>query len=325
MKHELEQIKSRLKDAKTAIVTAHIDPDGDAIGSMLALGMILEQQGIKATLYCQDSLPKVYRFLPGSERIKREILMSQRFDLTFVLDSSDLARAGTKIDLRQVAPFIINIYHHPDNTNFCDLNYVRSLSSTAELVYNLAVGLDCKVDRRMAECLYAAIITDTGNFRYENTTVKTFLIAAELLKTGVSPHDISTRIYDTKSVPSIRLSGQILANMQFSPDGKLAWGIVTEKMLADTKAKPEDLTGVVDRIRATEGVEVAILFREEQGKTKINFRSKEKVNVSEIAKRFGGGGHVKASGAVIEGSAEEIVARVVTEAAKIIKASQFLV
>ncbi|MFA4843389.1 MAG: bifunctional oligoribonuclease/PAP phosphatase NrnA [Candidatus Margulisiibacteriota bacterium] len=325
MKHELEQIKSRLKDAKTAIVTGHIDPDGDAIGSVLALGMALEQQGINVTLYCQDSLPKVYRFLPGFERIKREILMSQRFDLGFVLDSSDLARAGHKLDLRQVTPFIINIDHHPDNTNFGDLNYVRNVSSAAELVYNLVVGLDCKIDRKMAECLYAAIITDTGNFRYENTTVKTFLIAAELLKAGVSPHDVSTRIYDTKSVPSIKLSGRILADMQFSPDGKLAWGIVTEKMLAEAKAKPDDLTGVVDRIRATEGVEVAILFREEKGKTKINFRSKEKVNVSEIARRFGGGGHVKASGAVVEGPGDEVVAKVVAEAAKIIKASQFLV
>lgn len=325
MKQELEQIKSRLKDAKTALVTAHIDPDGDAIGSMLSLGMALEQQGIKVTLYCQDSLPKVYRFLPGTERLKRELPKSQRFDLCFVLDSSDLARAGQKLDLRQVAPFIINIDHHPDNTKFGDLNYVQSVSSAAELVYNLVVGLDCRIDRKMAECLYAAIITDTGNFRYENTSVKTFLIAAELLKTGVSPHDVSTRIYDTKSIPSIKLSGLILAGMQFTPDGKLAWGVVTEKMLAETKAKPEDLTGVVDRIRATEGVEVAILFREEQGKTKINFRSKEKVNVSEIARRFGGGGHVKASGAVIEGPPEEIVAKVVAEAAKIIKASQFLV
>ena len=325
MKHELEQIKSRLKDAKTAIVTAHIDPDGDAIGSVLALGLILEQQGINATLYCQDSLPKVYRFLPGVERVKREILMSQRFDLAFVLDSSDISRTGTKLELRSVSPFLINIDHHPDNTNFGDLNYVRSVSSAAELVYDLAVSLDCKIDRKMADCLYTAIITDTGSFRYESTTVKTFLIAAELLKAGVNPHDISTRIYDTKSVPSIRLSGRILADMQFSPDGKLAWGIVTEKMLADTKAKPEDLTGVVDRIRATEGVEVAILFREEKGKTKINFRSKDKINVSEIARRFGGGGHVKASGAVIEGPAEEIVAKVVTETAKIIKASQFLV
>ncbi len=325
MKKDCEKIKGLLKSAKTALVCAHIDPDGDAVGSMLALGTVLEKQGLAVTYYCEDPVPKIYRFLPGADRIKRELLLGQHFDLGFVVDSSDISRVGSKIDLRQSAKTMVNLDHHPDNTNFADLNCVRSVSSAAELIFELAKYLKVKIDKRIADCLYAAIITDTGNFRYENTNVKTFLIAAELLKAGVNTHDITTRIYDTKSIPSVKIAGRILAHIQFSPDHKVSWAVVTEQMMEETGARGEDLIGVVDRIRSVEGVEVAVFFREEKGKVKVNFRSKEKINVSEIARRFGGGGHIKAAGAIIEGKLEVVTAKVIAEVEKQLKASQYLV
>src|SRR3989338_9648998 len=138
MNTEFAKAKELLKSAETAIVAAHVDPDGDAIGSMLALGMILEQRGIAATLYCADPVPKIYKFLAGAEKVKKELLLQQRFDLGFVVDSSDIARVGEKIDLRQSTGEIINIDHHPDNANFGDINYVTRSSSTAEEVFDFA-------------------------------------------------------------------------------------------------------------------------------------------------------------------------------------------
>lgn len=325
MKKEFEKIKDLLKSAKTTLIAAHIDPDGDAIGSMLALGMMLEQKGLGVTRYCEDSVPKIYRFLPGADRIKRELLLGQRFDLAFVLDSSDISRAGDKIDLRQAAPVIVNIDHHPDNTGFGDVNYVLNVSSVAEEIYELAHYLKLKINKRIADCLYAALITDTGNFRYENTNVKTFLIAAELLRSGVNTHEITTRIYDTKPVSSIKIRARAMKDVKFAADNRVAWVVVTEAMMEEVGAKADDLIGLVDIMRSIEAVEVAILFREEKGKVKINFRSKEKINVGEVAKRFGGGGHVKASGAAIEGSISSVVDMVIAEAVKYVKASSYLV
>lgn len=325
MKKEFPRIKELLKRSKTAVIAAHMDPDGDAIGSMLALAMLLERFKLAVTMYCAEQAPKIYRFLPGAEKIKRELLLGQHFDLAFVVDASDISRVGEKIDLRQLAPVLINIDHHPDNTQFGDVNYVKQSSCVAEEIFDLAKFLKIKIDKKMADCLYAAMITDTGNFRYENTSVKTFMIAAELLKAGVKTHEITTRIYDTKSIPSIKISARALSNVQFSPDHKVAWAVVTEEMMRETGAEGEDLIGIVDRLRAIEGVEVAVFFREKEGKVKINFRSKEKINVSEIARQFGGGGHYKAAGAVVEGDAKKGEETVIREVLKFMRASSFLV
>jgi phosphoesterase RecJ-like protein len=326
MKQAFAKIKERLKNAKSAVVTAHVDPDGDAIGSMLAMGMVLEHLGLHVHYYCADLPPRIYRFLPGADRIRRELPAGSFFDLAVVLDSSDFSRIGDGVDLRQVAKLVINIDHHPDNTMFGDINYVTKASSVAEEVYDLAKYLNVRIDRRIADCLYAAMITDTGNFRYENTSVKTFMIAAELLKAGVNTHEISTRIYDNRSLPAVRIAALALSQLQITPDHKAAWMVVTREMMRQTGAKGEDMTGIVDHLRAIEGVEVAILFREEKdGQIKVNFRSKDRLNVSEIARRFGGGGHLKASGATLEGQTEEAVKRVIAEVEKYLQAAKYLV
>jgi bifunctional oligoribonuclease and PAP phosphatase NrnA len=325
MKKACQEIKSALKNAKSAIIATHVDPDGDAIGSMLALGMILEQLKIQTYYYSQDSVPKIYRFLAGSDKIRREIKDFNHFDVACVVDASDLSRVGDKIDLKQSAGQIINIDHHPDNTQFGDVNCVMKSSCVGELVYDLAEYLKIKVDRKMADCLYTSIITDTGNFRYDNTNVKTFLIAAELLKAGVNTHELTTHIYDNKSVQAVRIAGRALSSIKFSEDRQIGWAVVTEEMMEEVGAKSEDVVGIVDAVRSIEGVEVAIFFREEKGKVKINFRSKERVNVSEIARRFGGGGHLKAAGAVVSGAIAEVELSVTRDVSKHMKALKFLV
>ncbi|HVN67033.1 MAG TPA: bifunctional oligoribonuclease/PAP phosphatase NrnA [Candidatus Sulfotelmatobacter sp.] len=325
MNKEFPKIKSLVRNAKSALIASHLDPDGDALGSMLALGQALEQLGLAVTCYCADQLPKLYRFLPGSERIKRELVLGQHFDLFFIVDSSDLARIGDKLEPRHLAPVIINIDHHPDNSRFGDINYVMQTSSAAEEIFDLCQYLKVRIDKRLADCLYAALITDTGNFRYENTSAKTFLMAAELLRAGVDTHEITTRIYDTKSISSVKVCARALNEIKFSPDKKVAWTVVTETMMHETGAKSEDLVGIVDRIRAIDGVEVAVVFREDNGRVKINFRAKEKANVSEIARRFGGGGHHKAAGAVVAGETAAVVEKVILEVLKYFRAASFLV
>lgn len=324
MKKVLAAIKKVVKGAKSALVVSHVDPDGDSIGSMLALGMILNELGLSTDFYSEDGVPKVYQFLPGTEKV-RTLISSRHYDLLFAVDASDIKRLGDKLLPKEISKVVINIDHHPDNTHYGDINYVEKSSSTAELVYKLAKYLKVKINRKIAENLYVALITDTGNYRYENTSVATFAMAGDLLKAGVDTHEITTRIYDTKSIASIRIQAAVLSNLETSPDRKVVWATVTREMMERIGAKGEDLVGLVDQIRSIEGVAVAIVFREEDEKVKVNFRSKGKINVSEIAKRFGGGGHIRAAGAILHEDIESAKKKVVTEVLKYIKASKYLV
>lgn len=325
MKETFNNIKKALKSARTALIVSHIDPDGDSIGSMNAMGMILTEMGISVTLYSQDGIPKIYRFLPGSDSVKNRIDSTQKFDLLVAVDASDIKRLGEKLPARDIARVVINIDHHPDNTNYGDINYVEKSSSTAELIYKLAKFLKFRIDRHIAENLYVALITDTGNYRYENTSVGTFIMAEDMLKAGVDTHAITTRIYDTKSIASIKVQALALATLEVSPDRRAAWAVVTKEMMEKTGAKGEDLVGLVDQIRSIDGIEVAILFREDGKNVKVNLRSKAKINVSEIARRFNGGGHFRAAGAILSDDVQTAKAKVVAEVLKYLKASKYLV
>lgn len=325
MKEAFAAIKKAVKGAENALVVSHVDPDGDSIGSMIAAGMILAKLGVKADLYSQDGIPRVYRFLPGVDKVAKELDPQSRYDLLFAVDSSDIKRLGDKVPFRKIAKTIINIDHHPDNTKYGDINYVEKSSSTAELLYKFIKHLKFPITREIATNLYVALITDTGNYRYENTSVTTFDMAKDMLKAGVDTHAITTRIYDTKSIASIRLKAAALATLKTTPDHKAAWAVVSKEMMERSGAKSEDLIGLVDQIRSIDGVEVAILFREDDGKVKVNFRSKEKVSVSAIAKRFGGGGHIRAAGAILPGNLESAQKKVVAEVEKYLKASKYLV
>jgi phosphoesterase RecJ-like protein len=318
-------IKKALKSARTALIVSHVDPDGDSIGSMICMGMILTELGINTDLYSQDGIPRIYRFLPGVEKVKNEARGDLHYDLLISVDASDITRLGDRFDARKTANTIINIDHHPDNTKFANINYVENSSSTAELVFKLAKYLKINISKAMAENLYVALITDTGNYRYENTSAATFAMAGELIQTGLDTHEITTKIYDTKSIASIRVQALALSKLETSPDRKVAWVTVTQAMMDKIGAKGEDLVGLVDVVRSIEGVEVAILFREEHGKVKINFRSKDKVNVSEIARKFGGGGHTRAAGAIFKDDVEKVKKRVIPEVLKFVKALKYLV
>jgi phosphoesterase RecJ-like protein len=318
-------IKKALKSAKTALIVSHVDPDGDSIGSMNALAILLSEMGISVDHYSQDGVPHIYHFLPASELVKTKIPANRRYDLLIAVDASDRKRLGEKIKPREIAKLIINIDHHPDNTNYGDINYVAKASSTAELIYHLIKGLKLKIDNKIAENLYVALITDTGNYRYENTSMETFAMAMDLLKAGVNTHAITTKIYDTRTLAGVRIFAAALATLEITSDRAVAWAVVTKEMMEKYQAKSDDLVGLIDQIRAIDSVEVAILFRQDGDKVKVNFRSKAKINVSEVARRFGGGGHVRAAGATIAADLPTAKRLVLTEVEKYIKASKYLV
>ncbi|MBI5400008.1 bifunctional oligoribonuclease/PAP phosphatase NrnA [Candidatus Saganbacteria bacterium] len=325
MNETFQAIKKALKSAKTALIVSHIDPDGDSIGSMNALAIFLSEMGLTVDHYSQDGVPHIYRFLPASELVKTRLEPNRRYDLLISVDASDIKRLGEKFKPREIAKLIINIDHHHDNTSYGDINYISRASSTAELVYNLIKALKFKIDKKIAENLYVALITDTGNYRYENTSVETFCMAIDLLKAGVETHSLTTRIYDTRSLSGVRVFAAALATLEVTPDHTVAWAAVTKEIMEKHNAKSEDLVGLIDQIRSIEKVEVAILFRQDADKIKVNFRSKSKVNVSEIARRFGGGGHIRAAGVTIQSDLAVVKQVVLAEVFKFMKASKYLV
>lgn len=299
----IEEIKGVILSSKSVILAAHVDPDGDTLGSMIALALILKKLGIECVMYSTDGVPNSYKFLPHAGEIVNKV-PNEKFDLLITVDSSDISRIGKeKIHAKK----IINIDHHPDNTNFGDINYVELISSVAEQVFHLAQAFEVELDQETAFSLYISIITDTGNFRYSNTLPSTFEIAKVLVEKGADPQTAAIAVYDNRRIEGLRILAKTLLNAETLENGKIIYSVISSEMIADTKARGEDLVGIIDHMRSVKTAEIAILFREEsKGVFKLNFRSKGKINVSNIARACGGGGHVQASGCTMKGELEEV-------------------
>jgi len=298
------------------VVACHVDPDGDALGSMIAMAMVMEKLKVKATMYSKDGVPRVYKFLPWSDKIVNRV-PAKEYDLLITVDSSDLKRIGDK---KIKAKKIINIDHHVDNTNFGDINFVESLSSVGEMVYKLALDYQVGIDKDMADALYVSIITDTGNFKYSNTLPSTFEVARDLVVCGANPSVLATKSYDTKSFEGLKALAKALSKAQISKNRKVIWSSLSLNEAKMVGAKQGDLVGIIDHLRTFWEAEVAVFFREEKpGLIKANFRSKGQANVSLIAKKFGGGGHPQASGVVVEGDLEETVNKIIEAVVEAVK------
>ena len=307
----LKNIKDAILRARSALVACHVDPDPDTIGSMIAMALALKAKGIKTVMYSSDDIPETYRFLPHTAEIMRGLDPKARFDIAVALDAGDIRRVGSGLNIKQMAKTMINIDHHTDNTLFGDINLVRGVSSSAELVYALCKYLKVRITKDMAISLYTAIMTDTGCFRYENTTADTFMIAAELLKLGVIPNEIATKIYETKPIASLKVLALALQRIRVDAGGKIVWTSVTRDMVKSARAQKEELPGIVDHLRSIKGSEIAILFREEKGGIiKVNLRSRRSVNVQKIARLLGGGGHPRAAGITIAGKLRQVESKV---------------
>src|SRR3972149_1459114 len=310
----IEDILLEIRKRETFLITTHVNPEGDAIGSSLALALALSSIGKKVEVITQDPVPKGLKFLPSSDTIKQAKSIDRRFDAVITVDCGDLERVGfLKID-NIPGDILINIDHHVTNKGFGAVNFVEDAVASAQLIYDIMKRLNISLTPDIATCIYTAIMTETGSFRYSNTTSETFKIAQEMVSAGAMPWNIAEHIFNRNNIGRIKLLGLILESLDRSDDGKISWITVKEQMYRETGTSKEDVEDFINFPRSIEGVEVAILFRESNQGWKISLRSNGKVDVSNMALEFGGGGHSMAAGFFIQGGHEEVKKRVVNSA-----------
>ncbi|MBN2373521.1 bifunctional oligoribonuclease/PAP phosphatase NrnA [bacterium] len=317
---QIESIAKELKKRSSFIIISHENPDGDSLGAQFAMALALISIGKKAQIQCKDPVPKIYDFLPGQEwLLKTNEIRTGKYDMIVCLDCADLDRSGLTF-YPKPPPFLINIDHHFSNTKFGQLNWVDpSASATSEMIFHLLPLLDVEINTDIAVNLYTGIMTDTGSFQYSNTSAGCLNIAGRLVNAGANPQAISSYVYDRKTVPAIRLMGFVLNEMEIHMNGSLAILTVTKKMLDNLQATYEDTEELVSLPQKISGIEVSALIKEvASGEQKISLRSKGRVNVAEMARRFGGGGHPNAAGLKIEGELSHVKEKVLRLASEFI-------
>ena len=290
-------------------VLSHVRPDGDALGSQLGLALSLSKLGKTVMVRNEDGLLEKYSFLPGGEFLQTPLSEPQDFDVAIALDTATQSRLGTSTELVRSAKIWINIDHHPSNPGYGDLVYIDPTApATGQILFELIQSQGLPMDSAIAENLFVAISTDTGSFQYPNTTARTFEIGAELLRCGVEVGRVSQLLYENYPRRRTELLRELLGTMRFDAAGKIASFSLSLKVAADLKVKPEDNEGLIDHLRAIEGVIVAIFFEElNDGKVRVSMRSKsEAVDVSAICQKFGGGGHKLAAGTRVRGTLAEV-------------------
>ncbi|MBE9545690.1 MAG: DHH family phosphoesterase [Proteobacteria bacterium] len=318
----MDQIITQIEEASHLLLVSHRDPDGDAVGSLLALGLALGKLGKKATLYNASPIPAVYRFLPSVERIVRHIKKASTYDVALILDCGQLSRIGDASETIGKIPVIINIDHHISNTGFGDIQLIDPLAcSTAEIIYRLIKAMDVPIDKAIATSIYTGILTDTGSFRFSSTNQAAFAISKEMAELGVEAHNVARHVYGTYSLGRIKLLNLALDSIEISDNGKLSVMTVTGAMLEETGTQAEDVDGLINYARRIEDVKVAALIQEQKnGKTNSNspcryhvsLRSDGSVDVAAIAGSFGGGGHASAAGFQVETTLTELKSDIIT-------------
>jgi phosphoesterase RecJ-like protein len=318
----MDQIINQIKKAQHILLTSHSDPDGDAVSSLLALGLALNHLDKKVTLYNASPIPAVYRFLPAVERIVRRIRKAETYDVALVLDCGDLSRVGQASATISRIPVVINIDHHISNTGFGDLQLIdANACSTAEIVYRLIKTLKVPLDREIAISIYTGILTDTGSFRFSNTNQAAFAICHEMTELGVEPHRVAQHVIGTYSLERIKLLNLALDSLEISENGKMSVMTVTNAMFDFTETQPEDVDGMINYARRIQDVKVAALIQEQRnGRSKsegrrrfhVSLRSDGSVDVAAIAAAIGGGGHAGAAGFQVETSLIKLKSDIIT-------------
>ena len=300
--NEPADIISALQDCQTVLISVHKNPDGDALGSQLGLMLALEKAGKKVAVHNLDPVPEIYRFLPGSGRITSGPRVNGTYDAFLVLDA-DPPRTGL-FNGSWPARTLINIDHHVTNRTEWPITWLDpDATATGEMIYRLVSHLGIPMDKDMALCLYTAIFTDTGSFRYSNTTPESMRIAAALIEAGADPWLVTENVYESFSFKRIDLLGKVLSGIERSPDGRIAWVLITDELYRLTGTTAEDTDNFVNFVRSIKGVEVAVLFRQTGTEQyKISLRAKGRVDLSGLAVTLGGGGHKNAAGGVLDGT-----------------------
>lgn len=309
----LDRLIEELRRHDTFCVVGHTRPDGDCIGSQLAMTMALEHAGKKVVCWNEDPVPSKLRFLDPHKTISSP-RANGTFDCVLALDAASLERLGAAAEYIKDRKIFINIDHHASNTRFADINWVAArMPSTGELVFRLLKEAGWPITKPMADCLFTAVSTDTGSFQYATTRPSTYHVAAELVKRGANLATICDEVYQSFSLKRVRLVRHVYNKFRLTHDDQIAYLWLKKADFARTGATTEDAEGLIDHIRAIEPVVVAVVFEEMDAElTRVSFRSKsEKVDVNKIACQFGGGGHPAAAGARIPGRPLSVQRRVV--------------
>jgi phosphoesterase RecJ-like protein len=288
----------------------HVHPDADVLGTLFALGSCLETRGWSVTYAGPHVVPAPLRFLPGAAQWQVWSGSPRHFQLIVLTDCpNDQRTEGLLESARGEASEVLNIDHHPDNRRYGTVNWIDpAAAATGEMVFDLIQALGDRVTPEVAVNLFTAIHTDTGSFRYSNTTARTFRIAAELTAAGASPALVSNELYQRRSRDSLGTLGEVLRRVQVSGDGRVAWLTLPRGIASDAFVAAEDL---VTYPRTIDGVKVALLLLEERdGLVKVSFRGKGEIAVNRIAHRFGGGGHDNAAGCTVQGTLDDVTTAV---------------
>lgn len=300
----LSQVVELIENKHTFGITTHVKPDGDGVGSSLGLYWLLRSLGKSAEVVVKGEVPVAYRSLPGADKIRDVERIDRKYDAIFVIECSGLERPGIN-GLED--EYTINIDHHATSEHFGTINWIDpTASAVGEMIYNLCKAIGGRVTPEIAECVYMALVTDTGSFHFSNTTDRTLKVASELVKAGVKPADISEAVYNNYPWSRIELMRQVLGTVKRDSSGKVAYLRQTLKMREEAGAVDGDNNGFVNIPLAAREILAAVYMREVgKEKFRVSLRSKGDINVAKIAEQFGGGGHRNAAGLTIEGDWDE--------------------
>ncbi|HEX4603596.1 MAG TPA: bifunctional oligoribonuclease/PAP phosphatase NrnA [Candidatus Angelobacter sp.] len=307
---QLAQVLQEIQQRRRFLVTSHARPDGDAIGSTLALVQILRRMGKSAEGVLRDGVPVIYRPLPHAEMIVQSADVNGDFDAAIILECDSIQR--TRLHGLE-KHFLINIDHHASSKPFAHVNWIDPTAvATAELIFRLAKAAQVKLTPEIATCLYTAVLTDTGSFCYAPTNACTFELAKYLVEHGADPGTIARNVYFSSPIAKMHLLGAALSRLQ--REGAITWMSVTRQDMERFGALDEDCEGLVNYALGISGVEVAVFFREvAKERVRVSIRSKGAVNVAELAEKFGGGGHERAGGFSTEGPVQKAAELVLNE------------
>ena len=316
-KDQIQAFGDLVSRADRILIISHIRPDGDAVGSTLGLGLILEEMGKEVSLVLEDGVPKVFNHLTGTDRIIREVVGV--FDLVIVVDSSDIERIGSVLD--DYGEPDVNIDHHPTNTQFAKLNLVRDNAvATVEIIFDLVQELSYPINLPIAEALLTGLLTDSLGFRTSNTNPQTLRIAAELMEVGANLPILYRKAMLEKSIEAVKYWGQGLSGIQM--EDRLVWASLSleDRIAANYPGRDDaDLINVLARIK---DADISVVFVEQKnGSVKVSWRSRPGFDVSIVATQFGGGGHKPAAGADIKGDLKRVQEEVLEATRKSLKKS----
>ena len=327
-----KEIVNEIKLSKSIILTAHINPDGDALGSLLAFYFMIDEYCKKNNMekmikiVVDDKLPKYMRYFEDtglilnyekfSEKFKKNFQNNEKFDLFISLDCANQERYERAVKIKKLSKKSINIDHHVSNTEHADFNYVEDICSTGELLYQFLKIFDIELTKKIAEYMYLGIINDTGNFRHDNVTSHTFLVCSKLIEAGMNNHKIANIIFAV-SEKQVDFIGEVYKNKKINEKYKFASYYLTQEKMKELGIEKDDTDGTAEMLLRIEGMEISLFVRENiDGSLKGSFRANDKYDVNKIASIFGGGGHIKAAGFKTDLSFEEILEKTYKELEK---------